>query len=132
MELPTATRPYSVLFVDDDANVLKALKRSVRPHFRRIHTALSGEEALTILATHPVDVLVSDFWMTSMNGIELMRMAKKSNPGIGSVMLSGKIDASSFRQAKKEGIVSAYVSKPWDGDELIRVIQQVFDGQVQV
>lgn len=127
MHSSNAAQLCSILFVDDDAFILKALIRTLRPHFHRIHTALSGEEALAVLATHPIDVIVSDSLTPPISGIELIRRAQKFHPAIGTIVLSGKTELSDILQAKNEGILHAFIPKPWDNQELMRVIRQVFE-----
>jgi len=117
--------------VDDDAYVLKALIRTLRPHFHRIHTALSGEEALALLATHPIDVIVSDSLTPPISGIELIRRAKRSHPTIGTIVLSGKTELSDVLKAKNEGILHAFIPKPWDDQELMTIIRHVFDATLK-
>ena len=70
-----------VLLVDDDAMILAGLKRHLRNQFR-IETALSGEEGLKrIKENGPYAVIVSDFSMPGMNGIEFLCRVKKTDPG---------------------------------------------------
>ena len=69
-----------ILLVDDDAMVLAGLKRQLRNHFS-IDTALSGEEALKqVQENGPYAVIVSDYMMPGMNGIEFLSYVKKSDP----------------------------------------------------
>ena len=69
-----------ILFVDDDVMVLSGLKRQLRNQFN-IETALSGKEALKIIKTNgPYAVVVSDFLMPGMNGIELLSMSEGYQP----------------------------------------------------
>ncbi|MBW2412676.1 MAG: response regulator, partial [Deltaproteobacteria bacterium] len=69
-----------VLLVDDDAMVLAGLKRQLRNQFR-IDTALSGEEALKqVQENGPYAVIVSDFLMPGMNGIDFLSQVKKASP----------------------------------------------------
>ncbi|MCK5539635.1 MAG: response regulator, partial [Deltaproteobacteria bacterium] len=66
-----AEKKHSVLFVDDEQRVLKSLKRGLIGEPYRALFALSGMEALEILAAQPVQVIVSDMKMPEMNGLEL-------------------------------------------------------------
>ena len=69
-----------VLLVDDDAMLLAGLKRQLRNHFR-IETAISGEEAIRMVKENgPYAVVVSDYLMPGMNGIELLRHVKTTSP----------------------------------------------------
>lgn len=119
--------PCSVLFVDDDEYVVKALVRLMRPYGGKggkVFTALSGEEALSILAKQKVDVIVCDSLAPPITGIKLIRMAKESYPAITPIVLSGKTDWADIRQAQNDGILHAFIRKPWDDGELISTIQK--------
>ena len=79
-----------VLLVDDDAMVLAGLKRQLRNQFS-VDTALSGEEALKrVQESGPYAVIVSDYMMPGMNGIEFLSYVKKSDPD--TVRMSGDTD----------------------------------------
>jgi CheY-like chemotaxis protein len=116
----------SVLFVDDDEYIVKALTRLMRPYGGRILTALSGEEALVVLSKQNVDVIVVDSLMPPVTGIQLIRLAKESHPAIVPIVLSGKTDVADIRQARRDGILHSYLPKPWNDDELVAVIQGAF------
>ena len=78
-----------VLLVDDDAMVLSGLKRRLRKQFH-IETALSGEEAINKVRDNgPFAVIVSDFHMPGMNGIEFLCQVKETNPDTVRMMLTG-------------------------------------------
>ncbi len=91
-----------VLLVDDDAMVLAGLKRQLRNQFS-IDTALSGEEALKqVLENGPYAVIVSDFMMPGMNGVEFLSRVKKSNPDTVRMMLTGTADMPTAIRAVNE------------------------------
>jgi CheY-like chemotaxis protein len=81
-----------VLLVDDEAMVLAGLKRQLRNKFS-IDTALSGEEALKqVQQKGPYAVIVSDYMMPGMNGVEFLAHVKKTNPDTVRMMLTGTAD----------------------------------------
>lgn len=116
-----------MLFVDDDEYVIKALVRLMRPYPGRVLTALSGEEALAILAAQKIDVIVSDSLTPPVTGIQLIRTAKQLCPAITPIILSGKTDLADVRQARNDGVLHAFIHKPWDDRELVAVIQEAFN-----
>lgn len=118
------TSAGSVLFVDDDDYVIKALVRLMRPYPSRVLTASSGEEALAILASQKVDVIVADSLTPPVTGIKLICMAKELCPAITPIILSGKTDLADAQQAKNDGVLHTYIRKPWDDKELIAIIQE--------
>lgn len=111
-----------VLCVDDEENILKSLKRTLRGLDCRVATALSGAEALEFLAANTVDLVISDQRMPEMNGAELLRQVKGRFPDVSSIMLSGYSDFESLVAAVNEGEIIRYVSKPWNNDELKDIV----------
>ncbi|MGD9173951.1 MAG: response regulator, partial [Desulfobacterales bacterium] len=92
-----------VLLVDDDAMVLAGLRRQLRNQFR-IDTALSGEDALKLVQENgPYAVIVSDFMMPGMNGIEFLAYVKKTSPDTVRMMLTGTADMPTAIRAVNEG-----------------------------
>lgn len=112
-----------VLLVDDDAMVLAGLKRQLRNQFN-IDTALSGEEALKqVLKNGPYAVIVSDFMMPGMNGVEFLSRVKKSNPDTVRMMLTGTADMPTAIRAVNEGSIFQFHPKPCPSDTLCQAIQ---------
>lgn len=127
MDLQTDASARSVLFVDDDEYVIKALVRLMRPTRYRILTALNGADALAILEADPgIDVIVSDSLAPPINGIKLIRMAKQMCPAIVPIILSGKSDLADVQRAKSDGVLYAFIPKPWHDGDLIATIRQAF------
>jgi serine phosphatase RsbU (regulator of sigma subunit) len=116
-----------VLLVDDDAMVLAGLKRHLRNKFR-IETALSGEEGLKRIEENgPYAVIVSDFSMPGMNGIEFLCQVKESDPDTVRMMLTGSADMSTAIQAVNEGSIFQFHPKPCPPDTLGKAIQSGID-----
>jgi sigma-B regulation protein RsbU (phosphoserine phosphatase) len=112
-----------VLLVDDDDKVLAALKRQLRRQFN-IETALSAEEALKkITEDGPYAVVVSDFLMPGMNGIEFLSQVKNTSPDTVRMMLTGSADMSTAIQAVNEGNIYKFHPKPCPAETLGETIQ---------
>ena len=112
-----------ILLVDDDAMILAGLKRQLRSEFR-IETALSGEEALKIIDEKgPFAVVVSDYYMPGMNGIDFLCKVKKVDPDTVRMMLTGSADMSTAIQAVNEGSIFQFHPKPCPADTLGRAIK---------
>ncbi len=106
------TMNNKVLFVDDEVNVLDALKRQHRKKFK-ITTALSGAEALRIVREKgPFAVLVSDMRMPEMNGVQLLAKVKEIAPDTVRMMLTGNADQETAIQAVNEGSIFRFFTKP--------------------
>lgn len=113
-----------VLSVDDEANVLKSLKRTLRKIDIELLTATSGKEGLDILASRPVDVILSDMRMPEMSGPEFLKLAAEKQPDTKRIVLTGYADVDAAQSAINDGGVTRYLNKPWDDDELRRVIEE--------
>ena len=112
-----------VLLVDDDAMVLAGLKRQLRSRYR-IDTALSGEEGLRqVQENGPYAVIVSDFMMPGMNGIEFLSYVKKTSPNTVRMMLTGTADMPTAIRAVNEGNIFQFHPKPCPADILSQAIQ---------
>jgi serine phosphatase RsbU (regulator of sigma subunit) len=112
-----------VLLVDDDDMVLAGLKRQLRNQFS-IDTALSGEDALKqVRENGPYAVIVSDFMMPGMNGIEFLSRVKKTNPDTVRMMLTGTADMPTAIRAVNEGSIFQFHPKPCPADTLCQAIQ---------
>ncbi|MGR9115183.1 MAG: response regulator [Gammaproteobacteria bacterium] len=117
----------TLLLVDDEPNILRALNRLLRREGYRILMAQSGSDALRILQEHAVDVLMTDQRMPVMSGTELLAQVKQQYPQIVRIMLSGWLDASMIVDAVNEGHIYKFVAKPWDDDELRLMVKEAFD-----
>ena len=113
-----AKKKYRLLFVDDEPNVLSALKRVFRQENYEIETAASGNEALAILYARPVQLVISDFMMPGMNGAELLKRVKAAHPDTLRIMLTGHADTGAVMGAINEGAVYKFILKPWNDDDL--------------
>lgn len=109
----------TLLIVDDEENILRALMRVFRREGYRILTAASGEAALAMLREHPVHVILSDMRMPHMNGVEFLNKVKETYPDTIRIVLSGYTDLDSVTEAINRGAIYKFLSKPWD-DELLR------------
>ncbi|CAN7456448.1 EAL domain-containing protein [Pseudoduganella sp. LjRoot289] len=109
----------SLLLVDDEQNIVSALKRLLRRDEYQIYTACSGQEGLDLLARQEVDVIVSDQRMPGMLGADFLRKAKELYPDTIRIMLSGYTELQSVTDAVNEGAIYKFLTKPWE-DELLR------------
>ena len=105
-----------ILLVDDDFMVLEGLKRQLRDQFK-IETALGGKQALKMIETNgPYAVVLSDFLMPEMNGIELLSRIKQKHPATVRMMLTGSGDMATAIQAVNEGNIFQFHLKPCSAD----------------
>ena len=116
-----------ILLVDDEAKVLAGIKRQLRKKFT-IETALSGEEALKIIDEKgPFAVIVSDYHMPGMNGIDFLCRVKKVDPDTVRMMLTGSADMSTAIDAVNEGSIFQFHPKPCPAEKLGEAIKSGID-----
>lgn len=121
-----APRQRTLLLVDDEENILGALKRMLRREGYKIVTAASAAEGLQRLAEHEVDVIVSDQRMPGMTGVEFLRRAKELYPDTVRMVLSGYTELQSIIDAVNEGSIYKFLTKPWDDERLRAHIAEAF------
>lgn len=120
-----AVEPHpAVLFVDDDANVLASLRRTLRGQPYEILTACGAAEALACLEARPVDALVTDLNMPGMDGNVLLANVRERWPDTVRMMLTGQAELAQTIASINRGEIYRYIVKPWDGEELCDVILQ--------
>ncbi len=113
--------PEKILFVDDDINLLHAIKRQYRKKFN-IVTASSGREGLELLAKEKFAVVVSDLQMPEMNGIEFLSTVKDQYPDIVRIMLTGNADLSAAIDAVNDGNIFRFCTKPCPVDIMVNTL----------
>ncbi|MBS3963079.1 MAG: response regulator [Methylomonas sp.] len=113
-----ASTPAHLLFVDDEANILKTLKRLFRSADYVVHLAEGGAEGLQVLAEHAIDVVISDMRMPKMDGAEFLTQVAERWPGTVRILLTGYADLESTVAAVNKGRIYCYCSKPWEDHEL--------------
>ncbi|TSA47886.1 MAG: response regulator [Deltaproteobacteria bacterium] len=113
-----ATELFTLLFVDDEENVLNALRRIFLEENYQILTAATAAEALEILEGSRVHLIVSDHRMPQMTGAELLKEVKNRWPEVIRIMLTGYADVQSIMGAVNEGAVYKFITKPWNDEDL--------------
>ncbi|MDO9101236.1 MAG: EAL domain-containing protein, partial [Candidatus Nitrotoga sp.] len=116
----------TLLLVDDEANILSALKRLLRRDGYDILTAMSAEQGLELLARQQVDVIISDQRMPGMSGVEFLRRVKTLHPETVRLVLSGYTDLQAVTDAINEGAIYKFLTKPWDDGILRANIEEAF------
>lgn len=112
-----------ILVVDDEAAIVSALRRLFVRSGHEVATASSGEEALAKLVPFAPDVVLSDFRMPGMNGAELHTQVRRRWPFALRIILSGFADLASMASAINEGEVCRFINKPWDGPQLVAMLE---------
>lgn len=125
-ELARPSSAGTLLLLDDEENVLRALVRLLRRDGYNIETAGNARQAFEILAAQPVQVIISDQRMPDISGTEFLSRVKDLYPDTVRLILSGYSDFASLTEAVNRGAVHRYVAKPWDDEELRRMVREAF------
>jgi len=116
-----------ILFVDDEEQILKSLRRIFFKSQYNCFFASSGKEALVYLKEYNMDLIISDIRMPVMNGFELLEKVKKHYPKVIRMALSGYSDRSDVITAIEKNLAKVYLYKPWDNRELRYIISSIFE-----
>ncbi len=117
----------SVLFVDDEVNILDALTRSVRALNLDIYRANSAEEGLIILEKQDISIVISDKNMPGMEGNEFLQQVAQRWPETVRIMLTTYTELDAVMSTINTGKIFSFMQKPWNNDELIITIQQALN-----
>jgi response regulator RpfG family c-di-GMP phosphodiesterase len=122
-----AEQPATLLFVDDEANILSALKRLFRPHGYRIFTAGGGAEGLEIMARETIDLVVSDMRMPEMNGAQFLEQVTLKWPETVRILLTGYAEIGATIDAINKGQIYRYISKPWEDNDIVIAVKHALE-----
>ena len=115
--------PSTILIVDDEPRVLDALEAILAAEFR-VLPAASGPAALELLAQHEVAVIVTDYRMPLMSGVELLRRSQEIAPEAMRIVLTAYTDVDSLMDAVNAGGIYHFIAKPWDPHDLTVVVRR--------
>ena len=118
-------RKGSVLLIDDEINVLHALRRQLKRDFN-VHIASTAEEGFAILHDNTIDVVISDQRMPNVPGNEFLAKVHQDWPRTSLILLTGYSDMSAIVDSVNRAHIFAYVEKPWNIDALRAMVQSAF------
>jgi DNA-binding NtrC family response regulator len=107
----------SILFVDDQDEILLLLKRMFQDEEYNLFFANGGPQAIELLKHNNIDILVTDLRMPGMSGLEVLKLVKTQYPDIVRIVLSGFSQIPSIIEAINSGDIFKYITKPWKVDE---------------
>ncbi len=116
----------SILYVDDELNNLVSFKAVFRIKYK-VHTAISGEEAINILRTNEVNIIITDQRMPQMTGVEFLETIIGEFPDPIRILLTGYADMNAVIDAINKGKIFHYLTKPWNEEELDMTITRAYE-----
>jgi response regulator RpfG family c-di-GMP phosphodiesterase len=117
------TAAWTVLCVDDEPNILSSLRRTLRTGMK-VLTAGDGRQAIEVMQSQPVDLIISDMRMPGMDGAQLLEHVHQHWPQTIRILLTGYSDMTATVAAINRGRIFRYINKPWDEAELQAAVQQ--------
>lgn len=116
-----------IQLVDDEPNILSALKRVLRPHGWEVHTFTDAQSALNALSEHEYAVIVSDYQMPDVDGVTYLQFAKQRQPHAMRLILSAYGDRQAMMQAINRAEIYRFLSKPWEDYEIETALRTAID-----
>lgn len=120
----------SILYVDDEENNLFSFKATFRIKYQ-VYTAISGEEALKILGSKEVQIIITDQRMPEMTGVQFLEKVLEKYPDPMRILLTGYADMGAVVDAVNKGKIFHYLAKPWNEEELTLTIERAFEKYVE-
>jgi eukaryotic-like serine/threonine-protein kinase len=118
---------FTLLIVDDEPDVVDALRRTLEDPRLEIVGCTRPSEALDVLATHEVDLVISDLDMPEMHGLDLLRRVRQDHPEVIRIVLTGRASLDSALDAINQGEVQRYLTKPWNRAKLRETIDEALE-----
>ena len=114
-----------VLFVDDEENILKSIRRGFYMADFEVHTALGAKAGLAVLEKEDIDLVISDVRMPEMDGIRFLEIVKEKYPSTSRGILSGFVEQTAAFKSLTQGLTSTYFAKPWEDEVLQKRIRHI-------
>jgi two-component system, NtrC family, sensor kinase len=116
-----------LLLVDDEENILRSIQRLLRRGAWEIETARDGVKGIELLTRFRPQVVISDFRMPEMNGVEFLSRVKQISPRTQRIMMTGHADQHAVEAAINRSEIFRFVSKPWNDAQLLVTVESAFE-----
>lgn len=117
-------KEFRILIVDDEENMLKMLKTFFEEKEYKCFTANSGKEAIEIIESNQIDLVITDMKMPEMDGLELLRIIKEKHNDISAVIMTGFAEEYTTTEALNLG-ADGYITKPFRNKELLLILKRI-------
>lgn len=125
-EVDNKQKDIHILYVDDEESNLRIFKTAFKRKYT-ILTASSAQEAIELLAQYPVHILITDYKMPNMSGVELLEYTVERYPNLIRMVLTGFADIEAIIRAVNKSGIYQYITKPWDRGELEMIIEKAIE-----
>ena len=124
------TQPARILLVEDEEMVRETLRETLLTHDHRVDVACNGAEALRLFETSQYDLVITDYSMPGMSGLDVARAVTGRDPSVPVILLSGWTIQNEPERIKKTGI-GFVLTKPCPMRKLLQTVQEALDSSVR-
>jgi two-component system response regulator PilR (NtrC family) len=121
----------NILIVDDEQSYRQLLSLVFQENDNNIRTAMNGRQALELLRAEPADVIISDVKMPDMDGIQMLRALRETQPDLGVILMTAYASVDTAREAFKLG-ADDFIQKPFDVEELKLIVKKTLEKQALI
>ncbi len=118
---------YKILVVDDDPNVLLAIRKALEMGGYAVQVAPDGPEALELARDWPPDLILCDYQMPKMNGVEVFQEMRKTCPDAVRILVTGQAELGVAMDAINNGGIYKFILKPWNGKDLMVMVRRALE-----
>lgn len=121
-----------ILIVDDEIQILKSLTRMFMDTDYKIYTAQNSNDALSIIDSEGIDMIISDMRMPLVDGYRLLNIVKEKYPKIIRILLSGYTEEKPMYRALLHNLAKLYIFKPWNNNDFLMNVKKLFENEDQM
>lgn len=118
-----------ILIVDDEKNIINALRRALKSENFELHNTTDSNEAMTLIRKNHYDVVICDQKMEGPQGTEVLEYCSKVSNDTIRILMTGFSDINVLTDAVNKSGIHYYISKPWNNKELVEVINNSLAGR---
>jgi CBS domain-containing protein len=117
---------YNVLITDDDEAVVHSLMRTLHSADYNLASVKSGEDGLSYMQNHTVDLIIADYKLGGMNGVDFLEAVFKEHPEVVAILITGQADVKIVADAVNRFSLYKFFVKPWDNLEIQNAVREAF------
>ena len=114
----------NILLIDDDQKIINSLKRILNKNEYTIYATTEAEKALKIMSKYKIDIIICDYNMPYLTGIEVLKQSKKILPNAIRMLITGESDIDVTISAINDVGIFYYISKPWVNKDVIDAVER--------
>ncbi|RME22899.1 MAG: response regulator [Deltaproteobacteria bacterium] len=114
----------TVLVVDDEQPILNSVRRLLKTAGFEVLCASDPVNAIDILKSNDVNVLITDYMMPGLDGIDLLVLVRENWPDLASIMMTASPDVRVAAEAVNRNLIDFFVTKPWDSKNLVELVRR--------